>query len=188
MQRRAMFFGVGVAAAAAATPTTGWNNRFAEQLRNDFLAHWKVEKQYSLDVLDAMPLKHLDLKPTPEQRSFADQIGHYLHANVSYFRSFELAIKPPPVPDAAKPRALRRYLIESYDYVAEVLATMTEEDFCRRDIHFGPVGFRTPHTAQDVFLRAYMHSAHHRGSVVVYLRLAGVEPPRWRFSAQGSAE
>ena len=187
MQRRALFIGVAGAAAATASPTKRWNNRFGEQLRDDFLAHWKVEKQYSLDVLDAMPLEHFDLKPTPAQRSFADQIRHYVHANVSYFRTFGLAIKPPPVPDEATPQALRSYLIASYDFVAEVLAAMSEEDFCRRDINFGPVGPRTPHTAQDVFMRAYMHSAHHRGSVVVYLRLAGVEPPRWRFSAQGSA-
>ncbi len=187
MQRRALFFGVAGTAAAAAVPGTGWSNRFAEQLRHDFLAHWNVEKQYSLDVLDAMPLEHFDLKPTPDQRSFADQIGHYAHANVNYFKTFEFPIELPPVPDTATPQALRTYLVASYEYVAEVLAAMTEEDFSRRDLNFGPVGPKTPHTAQDVFMRAYMHSAHHRGSVVVYLRLAGVEPPRWRFSAQGSA-
>ena len=182
-----MLFGVAGAAAAAAAPSTGWNNRFAEQLRDDFLAHWKVEEQYSLDVLDAMPSEHFDLKPTPDQRSFIDQIGHYVQANVNYFKRFELPVEPPPVPTEATPQTLRSYLIASYDYVAEVLAAMTEEDFTRRDINFRPVGPDTPHTAQDIFMRAYMHSAHHRGSVVVYLRLAGVEPPRWRFSAQGLA-
>ena len=187
MQRRTIFFGMAGAAAAAAVPSSGWNNRFAEQLRDDFLAHWKVEKQYSLDVLDAMPSEHFDLKPTPDQRSFIDQIGHYLQSNVNYFKKFELPVEPPPVPSEATPQTLRSYLIASYDYVAEVLATMTEEDFSRRDIRFRPSGSDTPHTAQDIFMRAYMHSAHHRGSVVVYLRLAGVEPPRWRFSAQGLA-
>ena len=91
------------------------------------------------------------------------------------------------MPSEATPRTLHSYLIASYDYVAEVLATMTEDDFSRRDISFRPVGHDTPHTAQDIFMRAYMHSAHHRGSVVVYLRLAGVEPPRSHFSAQGWA-
>ncbi|MDE0108240.1 MAG: DinB family protein [Bryobacterales bacterium] len=187
MQRRTMLFGVAAAAAAAAAPSTAWNNRFAEQLRDDFLAHWKVETQYSLDVLDAMPSEHFDLKPTPDQRSFMDQIGHYVQSNVNYFKKFELPVEPPPAPTEATPQTLRSFLIASYDYVAEVLATMTEEDFSRRDIRFRPSGPDTPHTAQDIFMRAYMHSAHHRGSVVVYLRLAGVEPPRWRFSAQGLA-
>ena len=184
MQRRAKFFGLAGAAAAVATPATRWNNRFAEQLSDDLLARWKVEKQYSLDVLDAMPSEHLDLKPTPDQRCFTDQIGHYVQANVSYFKRFELPVELPPVPSEATPRTLRSYLIASYDYVAEVLATMTEDDFGRGDISFRPVGHDTPHTAQDILMRAYVHSAHHRASVVVYLRLASVEPPRWRFSAQ----
>ena len=187
MQRRALFFGVAGAAAAAAAPARAWKDRFAQQLRDDFLAHWRVEKQYSLAVLDAMPVEHYDFKPTPDQRSFADQIGHYVHANANYFKTLGMPIEPPAVPDEETPKALRGYLVASYDYVAEVLMEMTEEDFSRRDVDFSPVGPTTPHTAQDLFMRAYMHSAHHRGSVVVYLRLVGVEPPRWRFSAQGSA-
>ena len=187
MQRRALFLGIAGAAATAAAPARDWENRFAEQLRDDFLAHWEVEKQYSLAVLDAMPVEQYDLKPTPVQRSFVDQIGHYAYANTNYFRTFGLPIEPPPVPAENSPPHLRSYLIASYDYVAQVLTAMTEEDFRRRDIDFSPVGPTNLHTAQDVFMRAYMHSAHHRGSVVVYLRLAGVEPPRWRFSPQGSA-
>lgn len=187
MQRRALFFGAAGAAAAAGAPAREWQNRFAQQLRDDFLAHWKVEKEYSLAVLGAMPAEHYDLKPTPEQRSFADQIGHFVHANVNYFKTLGLPITPPAVPDEETPQALRSYMVASYDYVSEVLAAMTEEDFSRRDVNFGAVGRTNPHTAQDLFMRAYMHSAHHRGSVVVYLRLAGVEPPRWRFAAQGAA-
>ena len=185
MQRRALFLGVVGTATAAAAQAGEWKNRFAQQLRDDLLAHWHVEKQYSLAVLDAMPAERHDLRPTPEQRSFSEQIGHYAQANVNYFKTFGLPINPPAVPDEKSPQALRSYLAASYDYVAEVLASISEGDFKRRDLDFGPVGPKTLHTAQDVFMRAYMHSAHHRGSVVVYLRLAGVEPPRWRFSAQG---
>ena len=186
MQRRVLILGIAGTAVSAASAGV-WKNRFAQQLRDDFLAHWRIEKQYSLAVLDAMPAEHYDLKPTPAQRSFADQIGHYVHANANYFKTFGLPIEPPPVPATKSPQSLRNYLLASYDYVAQVLTAMTEEDFSRRDVDFSPAGPTQLHTAQDVFMRAYMHSAHHRGSVVVYLRLAGVEPPRWRFSPQGSA-
>ena len=132
-----------------------------------------------------MPVEHYDFKPTPDQRSFADQIGHSVHANANYFKTLGLPIKPPPVPDEETPQALRSHLGASYDYVAQVLAAMTEEDFNRRDVNFSRVGPPTPHTAQDVFMRAYMHSAHHRGSVVVYLRLAGIEPPGMALLGSG---
>ena len=186
MKRRALFLGVVGAATTAVATAREWKNPFAEQLRDDFLAHWQAEKQYSLAVLDAMPTEHYDLKPTPAQRSFSDQIEHYAHANVNYFRTFGLPISPPAVPDEMSPQALRNYLAASYNYVAEVLVAVTEDDFTRRDLDFGRVGPKTLHTAQDLFMRAYMHSAHHRGSAVVYLRLAGVVPPRWRFEAQGA--
>ena len=185
MHRRALFLGAIGAAATSATAADGWQNRFAQQLRDDFLAHWLVEKQYSMAVLDAMPTDRFDLKPTPEQRTFAEQVAHFASANVNYFRAFELPVNPPTVPTEDSPQALHNYLAASYEYVAKVLGTISEEDFSRRDLEFGRAGQETLHTAQDVFMRAYMHSAHHRGSLVVYLRLAGVEPPRWRFMAQG---
>ena len=184
MNRRNLICGLAASAGASAAADARWANGFARQLRDDFLAHWRVEKQYSLDVLESMPSDRFDFRPTAAQRSFAEQMAHYASSNVNYFKNFgKQARQPQPAADLSR-NAVRTYLIESYDYVDAVLESLSESDFTRRDVDMG----RMPvHTAQDVFLRAYMHSAHHRGSVVVYLRLVGVEPPRWRFPAQGKA-
>ena len=32
-----------------------------------------------------------------------------------------------------------------------------------------------------MLFRAYMHTAHHRGQVVTYLRVKGLVPPTWKF-------
>ncbi len=184
MHRRKVIGGLAATAASSAAAPSAWSNSFARRLRDDFLAHWEVEKQYSLEILEAMPAEHFQLRPTPEQRSFAEQVAHYIRSNISYFKDFGKLTPLPRPAEEINPATLRAYLVESYDYVAAVLSELTENDFVRRDIDMG----RTPvHTAQDVFLRAYMHSAHHRGSAVVYLRLAGIQPPRWRFPAQGDA-
>ena len=179
----------GLAAAAAAEALSAashaeWKNRFAQKLRDDFRAHWKSEKEYSLAVLEAMPAEHFDFKPTPEQRSFSEQVAHYTNANMSYFGNFAKSAPKPARPDEVTPKTLRTFLVSTYEYVDKVLESLTEADFTRRDIKMGRM---PPHTAQDVFLRGYMHSAHHRGSVVVYLRLKGIEPPAWRFPALGAA-
>ncbi len=185
MLRRNLMTGLAAAAVAQAVSAAShaeWKNRFAQQLRDDFRAHWKSEKEYSLAVLEAMPAEHFDFKPTPEQRSFSEQVAHFTSANMGYFVRFAKSAAPPPRPDKVTPEALRAFLLGTYDYVDKVLESLTEADFTRRDIAMG----RMPaHTAQDVFLRAYMHSAHHRGSVVAYLRLKGVEPPAWRFPGLG---
>ncbi len=184
MNRRELIAGAAVATVSSAASNSKWSNHFAQQLRDDFIAHWRVEKQYSLAVIEAMPKEHFDFKPTPAQRSFGGQLAHYSYANCSYFEQFGKSMQRPETPDETTPETLRAFLTESYSYVENVLLALTEEDFTRRDIPMGRMPLPN-HTAQDIFLRAYMHSAHHRGSVVVYLRLVGVEPPRWRFQAQG---
>jgi uncharacterized damage-inducible protein DinB len=73
--------------------------------------------------------------------------------------------------------AVRRYVSDSFDYVAAVLDKMGEKDLVRKDVNFG----RNAHSGADVLFRAYMHTAHHRGQTVVYLRVKGITPPAWKF-------
>ena len=176
-------------AAGGAVPlagaSSGWSNRFAEQLRSDFLGHWRSTKEYSLDVLEAMPAEHFDFKPVKEQMTFAEQLQHFCSSNAGYFSGFE---KDVGQPRPSKPRpltkdTLRDFLTATFDYVAAVLSGLTEEEFFRRDVKFSSRS--TSHTAQDIFLRAYMHSSHHRGQIITYLRLKGITPPLWRFPPNG---
>ena len=174
-----------VLALFAAGSAQAWENRFAENLRDDFLVHWESTRNYTHAVLDAMPDKGLDFRPTPEQRTFLEQLAHAAAANAGYFSRFEKDGLPRPEgpPKELTRESTQAYLKTSFDYVEKVLKALTEEDFQRRSIAFGRRN--TPHTAQDLFLRAYMHTAHHRGQAVVYLRLQGVEPPAWQFSPTG---
>jgi uncharacterized damage-inducible protein DinB len=36
-------------------------------------------------------------------------------------------------------------------------------------------------SSRDALLNMYMHTAHHRGQAIIYLRLKGVEPPQYRY-------
>ncbi len=49
---------------------------------------------------------------------------------------------------------------------------MTEHDLMRTDIT--PFPKSPTHSALDMLFRAYMHTAHHRGQVVTYLRVKGL--------------
>ena len=188
MKRRTVIQSLAAASAARfAGASTHWSNRFAEQFRHDLVAHWRSTREYSLEVLEAMPAGHFDFRPVEEQRTFAEQIEHFAGSNVGYFSRFEKDVgEPRPAkPQALTKDTLREFLTKSFDYVENVLSGLIEEDFLRRDVE---MGFRAgPHTAQDIFLRAYMHTAHHRGQIITYLRLKGVTPPRWRFPPNGAA-
>ena len=55
MERRALFLGIVGAATTAAATVGEWKNRFAEQFRDEFLAHWLVEKQAEHPLVLAAP-------------------------------------------------------------------------------------------------------------------------------------
>ena len=175
--------------AASATPLAGasgaWSNGFAEQLRDDFLGHWRSTGEYSLDVLEAVPADEIDFKPVDEVFTFGEQLEHFANSNAGYFARFgkDVGQARPGRPEKRTKETLRDFLTATFDYVEAVLSSLTEEEFSRRDVRFG--SSTKAHTAQDIFLRAYMHTAHHRGQIVTYLRLKGVMPARWRFPPNG---
>ena len=51
------------------------------QSSEDMLKEWERAKAYTKEYLDAMPADKYGLKPTPEMRSFAEQMYHIAEAN-----------------------------------------------------------------------------------------------------------
>jgi uncharacterized damage-inducible protein DinB len=176
--RRKALLSITAGAAAGVSAQTSWSNPFARTWRDSFLQHWKVTKDYTLAVLDAMPADGFRFKPTDVQRTFAEQLVHLGRANAAYMTAFGLLESPKP-PDSADREATRKYLAATFDYVSDVLNKMAETDLTRSDLKFNAK--IKPHSGTDLFMRAYMHTAHHRGQVICYLRLKGVTPPAWAF-------
>ena len=176
-----------VPSAASAQSADGWSNPFARALRDSFIEHWKDTREYTLAMLDAMPADGFTSKPDPAQRTFGEQMVHLAIANNAYFRALAVLPVPDSLPmdrnviakqiNQADKAAVRRYVADSFSYTAAVLEKMVEKDLLRKDVNFG----RNPHSGTDVLFRAYMHTAHHRGQTVVYLRVKGITPPVWKF-------
>ena len=163
--------------AAAAVPSPAQSGSFVLQFRDSFLRHWQVERTYTLAMAEAMPPEHYEFKPVPVQRSFGEQFIHLAGANTRYFSAFGL-VPPPEVPKASDKETVRQFVGASWDYTIEVLKKLTEKDLLRNDL--GTPRFK-PHSGTDLCLRAYTHTAHHRGQAIVYLRLKGIAPATWAF-------
>jgi uncharacterized damage-inducible protein DinB len=191
MKRRHL---VKLTAAAAAMPAAAlaagsWSNEFAKAWYHSYVEHWKDTKEYTLQMLDAMPAEHFLSKPDPAQRTFGDQMRHLGSANVAYFRALNLVPVPDTIPSNREqlPKlvpendkaAVRAYLAATFDYVMAVLDKMTEKDMARADMKL--FNNPKPHSTIDLCMRAYMHTAHHRGQTVCYLRVKGITPPTWKF-------
>jgi uncharacterized damage-inducible protein DinB len=170
-----------IAGAAATQSTLGaaeWQNPFAREWRDSFLLHWKVTRDYTLAVADAMPADGYESKPVAAQRSFGEQLIHLGLANSAYVRAFGVK-DPPAAPKMTDKETARTYLTATFDYVTEVLQKIDEKALLRKDLNFS--SRQKPHSGTDLFMRAYMHTAHHRGQLVVYLRVKGIVPPTWAF-------
>jgi uncharacterized damage-inducible protein DinB len=195
MKRRHFFTRLGLTPLGLAHSATTWHDPFLKNWRDTFAGHWLDTKEYTLAVLDAMPPDGFLSKPNPVQMSFGEQLRHIAVVNVIYFDSFAVL----PVPKDSLPidndvlkkqvsagdkAAVRKFVAESFDYVSSVLSRLQEKDLVRKDLIMWKDA--PPHSGTDLCLRAYMHTAHHRGQAIVYLRVRGIAPPGWKFEPKGA--
>jgi len=146
---------------------------------NDIIKEWERSKAYTKEYMGAMPESGYALKPTPEMRSFAEQLLHLADANYGLVSS-AIGIKSPftvgdleKTPNKSKAN-VSKVVLASYDFVIEQIKKMTEAQL---DENVKMIGsFDMPR--RTGLAKALEHQAHHRGQTTVYLRLAGVKPPQ----------
>lgn len=146
----------------------------AGSLARLMLPRWEISKKYTLAFLDKMPAEHWAFKPVPEINEFAQQAVHIADGN--YLLAGAVAGEKPAKPTPAKftPETIRTYVAASYDYAAKVLGGLSDQavgqtvDFFQEKLTRGTLAFRL-----------LDHAAHHRGQMVIYLRLKGVVPPEY---------
>ncbi len=144
----------------------------------DVLGLWDRAKTYTLACLEAMPAEHYGFRPAEEMRSFAEQAVHI--AQVNCFFLSKITDKTPPI-DTLETENLPKeevipLLASSFEYVAEVVAGYTEADHNRKVSLFGG---QVQANGPKLFYLTRDHLTHHRGQMVVYLRLKGISPPRF---------
>lgn len=145
----------------------------------DLVKEWERSKAYTKEYMDAMPENGYALKPTPEMRSFAEQLLHLADANYG-LASSALNIKSPfaqgqfeKTADKSKAN-VSSVVLASYDFVIAQIKKTTEAQL---DENVKMIGsFDMP--KRTGLAKALEHQAHHRGQTTVYLRLAGVKPPQ----------
>jgi len=145
----------------------------------DLVKEWERSKAYTKEYLDAMPESGYALKPTPEMRSFAEQVLHLGDANYG-FVSAVTGTKSPvgqgeleKTSDKSKTN-VSNLVLASYDFVIDNIKKMTDAQLDESIKLFGKFDM----TKRLALAKVFEHQAHHRGQTTVYLRLAGVKPPQ----------
>lgn len=148
----------------------------AQSAKSKLLADWERGKKFMKEYLDAMPEDGYSFKPTPEIRSYAQQMMHVADANFAFASA--ASGKASPYQGSAEKAAdhskatVTKTLMQSIDFTIEAIKAMLEEDLAKKVKVFGQ-----EMTAESALTKSFEHQCHHRGQTTIYLRLKGIKPP-----------
>lgn len=152
---------------------------FAQCTIEQMVKDWERAKAYTKEYLDAMPEEGYALKPTPEMRSFADQMLHLTDANYG-FSAMASGQKSPvgfgeseKTTDKSKAN-VTKLVLAGYDFAISSIQKMTPAQLTEMTKLFD----RFEMTKGMVLIKAFEHQTHHRGQTTVYIRLAKGTPPQ----------
>ena len=155
---------------------------FAQVSQSQMVADWQRAKKYTKAYLDAMPEDGYGFKPTPEIRSFAQQMLHISDAN--YVLATVASDKANPIGETLANDGLNektasqtkeatiKVVMDSYDWVISALQNMMPDQLQEMT----KIG-KHDITRSGLFAKAFEHQTHQRGQTTIYLRLKGITPP-----------
>ncbi|GGD26520.1 DinB family protein [Flavobacterium orientale] len=134
-------------------------------------------KAYLLQVADMMPADQYAFRPTEEEMRFGDQLLH-ISSNIGWLCSSYLSDGTNPVSKSDEKLttkdSIRAVVVRTYDYAIGVLKQFPS-DALGDKVSF----FAGPLTKLQIINLLSDHQTHHRGQLLVYLRLSGLTPPRY---------
>lgn len=162
-----------VVAAQQAAPTSS--------AADDLLAAWNREAKKLIDVAEDFPEDKYSFKPTPEVRSFAEQLTHVAEAN-QRFALIARGERPAMAAHSEAPKGK-----------ADIVAILKKsfEDGAAAIQAAGDAGLAKPVqlpnrviTGYGLWTAAVINAAEHYGNLVVYYRLNGLVPPTTRAAQE----
>ncbi|MBN8576161.1 MAG: DinB family protein [Cytophagales bacterium] len=146
---------------------------------DEIVKEWERAKAYTKEYLDVMPEAGYALKPTPEMRSFAEQLLHLTDANYGFAAAITGEKSPIGFGESEKTTDkskanISKLVLAGYDYVIASVKKLTPTQLSEQIKLFGQFEM-TKRAALD---KLFEHQTHHRGQTTVYIRLAGAKPPQ----------
>ncbi len=140
---------------------------------------WEQTKAYTMEFAEAMPEEKFGFKPTEEVFSYAEQLLHLAGGNYWFFATMKGEKSPQPE-DAFKAEGKTKIDVvkvvgDSFAFGDEVVSGLTE-DAMQKEVAWG----KNTLALWKILLFCVDHITHHRGQMVVYLRLNGITPPQYR--------
>lgn len=149
---------------------------FAQADKATLQKHWQKSKAFTLAVAEAMPADGYNFKATEAEMSFGELMNHIAGGNGNYCAAAsggKSVIEKSTSKTISKEEAIKN-LNAAYDACESFLNSATPEQMSKM------VEARKA-TASELLWGGFTHAAHHRAQAEVYLRLKGIEPPKYQF-------
>jgi len=153
--------------------------------RAEWRAKWQNSLAYSQEALAAIPDSSLQFRPTAGQMSVQEQIQH-ISGNVYGLSRRFLAYEPKGFDEDAlraklaaeklNRQELVQLLNDAYAFGIEAVYSFEAKDWDKPVPNF----FVGPRSRRTIVYLLQDHATHHRAQVLIYMRLLGLEPPRYR--------
>lgn len=143
----------------------------------DLQVKWTNAAEYTLEVAERMPEEYYGFKPTEEEMSFEQQLLH-MAGNINWLTSSYLggaAVEKDLTTTGYGKAEIIAMLKDVFERSAQATAHLTEAQL-EDPVTF----FAGPMNKRRILLLLHDHLSHHRGQLVVYLRLKGIVPPKYR--------
>ncbi len=138
---------------------------------------WENAAAYTLELAELMPDSAYAYRPVPEVRTFEEQLLHAAR-NMNWLTSSYLGGEKTDkdLERTGRPKEeVIAILEETLSMAAEAIAKLTAEQLDEQvDFFAGPMSKR------QILLLLNDHLTHHRGQAIIYLRMVGGTPPRYR--------
>jgi uncharacterized damage-inducible protein DinB len=145
------------------------------------LDSWNDIGRKLIAMAEDFPEDKYDFKPTPAQRTFAEQLLHA--ANVNYFfTNLALGQKPPAEEDPKRDQYKTKADIAAFvkkAFADGAAAIKAKGDKGMSDLVVDPFAHQQVRIS-DLAYGFIEHSGEHYGQLVVYYRLSGLVPPESR--------
>ncbi|WP_422859934.1 DinB family protein [Flagellimonas sp. S174] len=177
MMRQILIIKVIVVLFIFASPLLAQQNDFIKE----YLERFENSHRYLIEVANAMPEEKYDFKATQESLSFAESLMHIGYAMDWHTQSL-LGVRKSRdwntdtrynVGTKTK-KEIIKVVDDTFQETIAYIKQFNTTQFNEKLDYFG-----LNRTKLQIFLLLADHITHHRGQILVYLRLNGVVPPRY---------
>ncbi len=143
----------------------------------EFVEIWERSAEYTIKVAQLMPEEYYNFRPNEETFTFSQQIAHII-TNIYWLNSTFILNEVNPIKDSnledLSKEELIKYFEDASKYVLKSAEDLSDKQVSTPIIFAGVIM-----TKKRIFYLMRDHLTHHRAQSIVYLRLNGIQPPKY---------